>query len=359
MATVQKRGMKWYAIFTDHQGRQRQKSGYTDKTETIRLANRLEDEARRIRLGDVDPQADARRIERAKPANDHLASFKAHMASKKRHPKHIAYTAKDVERCFAHAGITSAAQLTLPQVDAWRSSCLNTGYPEHHDQNGTPTPDSRKTANRRIASVRAFLRFLHRIGAVERVVTDGYELLDTKGHETKQRRALSADESRQLLASCPDVHRREIYRFALLTGFRRSEIASMTPASFDFSHRTITVLASDAKHKGDHQIIPMHKALIVPLTQLCQGKEAGAAIFTFCAEKNVVKVLLGDCKEAGIDTTHVDFHALRHTYISGLAEQNIRPEILMKLARHRQLQTTLRYYVHFRPDDERAAIDRL
>src|SRR4051794_264008 len=97
MATVQKRGKKWYAIFIDADGRQRQKSGYTDKGKTQQLADRLENEGRAIRLGDVDPQAEARRVERAKPISTQLADYKVKLQAAGRTQNHVAYTIADVE----------------------------------------------------------------------------------------------------------------------------------------------------------------------------------------------------------------------------------------------------------------------
>lgn len=55
----------------------------------------------------------------------------------------------------------------------------------------------------------------------------------------------------------------------------------------------------------------------------------------------------------------MDFHCLRHTFITRLAEANIHPKILQLLARHSTLETTLTYYTHFRQDDERKAIGLL
>lgn len=359
MATVQKRGDKWYAIFKDSNGKWRQQVGYTDKSETVGLARRLEDEAHKIAIGYIDPQAQARRVERAEPVAAHLEMFKARMESKSPHPNHVQYTLKDCQRLIEFSGITTAAAITLPMVDAWRSHCLTKGYPDHRHPDGDPIPDSRKTANRRVSSVKAFLRFLASVGAIDRVVIDSYEMLHTKGHETKHRRAMSKAEAEALIAKCPNEHRRELYRFALLTGFRRSECASMTSASFNFDRRTITVWAKFAKRKTDNQIIPMHSRLVEPLKKLVAGKAVEAPVFNVPNRTDVVPTLHADCKAAGVSPTNIDFHALRHSFCSLLAENNIRPEVLMKLARHRDIATTMRYYVHFKADDERAALERI
>ncbi|HZL37322.1 MAG TPA: tyrosine-type recombinase/integrase [Tepidisphaeraceae bacterium] len=359
MATFVKRSGKWGFKYRDHNGKQIWVTGYTDKKETQRLADERENAARRIKLGDIDPAADSRRIERAKPSADHLAAFKASMQANARSDNHVAYTVRDVRLCIERAGITSASALTRAHVDQWRTFCRTVGYPEWHSPTGPAKPDSRKTVNRRVSSVRAFLNYLQETGAVERNILSRFKMLETKGHETRHRRALTLDEAKALIEKTPDAHRRTLYLFALRTGFRRAECESMTPASFDFAKRTVKVNAADAKYKGEHQILPMHPALVGPLQALCKGKARDAAIFAVPRKQIAVSVLHADCAVAGVDTREIDFHALRHSFITHLADQNIRPEVLMKLARHRDIRTTLKHYVHFRPDDERSALERL
>ena len=55
MATLVKRGKKWSIKMYDHNGEQKWITGYTDKAETQRLANRLENEKTAILRGDIDP----------------------------------------------------------------------------------------------------------------------------------------------------------------------------------------------------------------------------------------------------------------------------------------------------------------
>jgi len=361
MATVTRKvkGGKWYAIFTDDQGRQRWKTGYTDKAETQRMANRLEDEAKKVRMGDIDHQAVTRRMERNRPMAEHIESFRQAMVGLGRSSNHIAYTIRDVELCIDHTGITNPNQLTKTQVELWRTHCLTKGYPDWRHPDGPPNRDSRKTVNRRIASVRAWLYHLMDKLAVDRNVLFRMKMLDCEGHQTFKRRALTKAESGLLVDKTPDPHRREIYRFILHTGLRRAETAHMKPSNFNFTNRTITVIASEGKRKGENQIIPMHPALVDPLKELCNGKKSTDRIFDVPRKQVAVAVLHGDCLAAGIDTRDVDFHALRHTYITHLAEAGVRPEVLQKLARHDEIKTTLSYYVHLRPDDEHNAIAML
>ena len=153
--------------------------------------------------------------------------------------------------------------------------------------------------------------------------------------------------------------RKEIYQFAFLTGFRFSEIASMTLSSFDFTRKTVTVRACDAKNKNKDQTIPLHPKLIEILKPLCEGKGRNDAVFEMMRREDAANLVREDCAAAKVDTTHVDFHALRHTFITRLAESNVHPKVLQALARHSNIETTLKYYTHFKRDDEHKAIEDL
>ncbi len=52
------------------------------------------------------------------------------------------------------------------------------------------------------------------------------------------------------------------------------------------------------------------------------------------------------------------FHTLRHTFISHLVMDGVPLPTVMKLARHRSIQMTLRY-AHLAPGHERSAVERL
>lgn len=61
------------------------------------------------------------------------------------------------------------------------------------------------------------------------------------------------------------------------------------------------------------------------------------------------------CKEAGIE--YKTFHALRHTYITRLAENNIQPKIAQVLAGHSDYSTTMNVYTHISDQQKQQAID--
>lgn len=343
MACVIKRGKVWYVKYRDVQGKQKLEKAYTDKARSVALANSRQNEVTGIRNGDIDPQQEQRKAERVRPVADHIRDYRIALEARGSSDNHVAYTVADIEKCFAHAGVCYANTLTRTHVDRWVVSLTN---------------DTPRTVNRRVGSVQAFLRHLQAAGAVTEYVLHKYPKRKTQGTDKRKRRALTADECARLTTSkrVPE-DRRFVYRFALLTGLRFAEIASMTPTSFNFTQGTITVRANDAKNKNRDQVVPMSPKLVDGLKKLCKGSDE--AIFALPERTQAARLLRKDCEAAGIDTDRIDFHGLRHSYITRLAEAKVHPKVLQELARHSSIDTTLRYYTHFRREDERNAIGLL
>ena len=60
--------------------------------------------------------------------------------------------------------------------------------------------------------------------------------------------------------------------------------------------------------------------------------------------------------EAGRD---VDFHSLRHSFITNLSLAGVHPSVAQKLARHSNILLTMKYYTHVLHDSEVSAIQAL
>lgn len=344
MATVTRKvkGGKWYAIYTDQSGKQKWKTGYTDKAETQRLADRLENEARQVRLGDVDPQQELRRIERAKSIADHVAQYKASLQAAGRDKNHVAYTIRDIELFVGHSATTHAAAITRTQVESWKLGMIQEGS------------DSHRTINRRVGSLQALLKWLHGRGVIGEYVLHKLPKLKTGGKQAKRvRRPLTAEEASKLLNKAP-ADRADIYRFSLFSGARYSAIAQLSVSDVDL---TAWVMSLKKKHvAGGTYAVPIHPTLKPILARLIQGKARDARVFNVMRREQASKLIKADLAAAEVDARSVDFHALRHTFITNLAKANVHPKIAMELAGHSSLEMTLGFYTHFRADDKVAAL---
>ena len=86
-----KRRACWYIGYTDHRDKRRMVRGFSDKSETERLAAKLEEEARQIRQGLKSP--DEPPACRRRPLASHVDDFETQMRSRDVTGKHVA------ERC--------------------------------------------------------------------------------------------------------------------------------------------------------------------------------------------------------------------------------------------------------------------
>ena len=174
------------------------------------------------------------------------------------------------------------------------------------------------------------------------------------------------------------------YRVALGTGFRVKELRTLTPASFDLDGNPPTVkvaaayskrrrqdiqpIRSDladtlrpwlAQHKHDQRLFPLphntSKMLQRDLAAARSSWNAEALTDTEKERRNASDFLRYQ------DTTGrvADFHALRHTYISGLVASNASVKTAQELARHSTPVLTIGRYSHTRLHDLIGALDAL
>jgi hypothetical protein len=170
------------------------------------------------------------------------------------------------------------------------------------------------------------------------------------------------------------------YRVALCTGFRASELRRLKVSSFDLDSDppTITVLGKN----GDIDAQPIHPdqaALIRPWLAGREGK-----VFTRLPG-NTARMIRADQKAARtawIESAKTpeerkarensdflryrnaagevsDFHATRHTYISGIVASGASVKTAQELARHSRAELTIGRYSHTRLHDIKGAVPTL
>lgn len=171
------------------------------------------------------------------------------------------------------------------------------------------------------------------------------------------RRDLTDEEQSKLAGSTErsDVVRFELsgpsramlYRMALGTGFRRTELQSLTPASFDLENGTVTLAAKFSKHrKSDVQIMPKW------LTDTIRKWLADGNPLWPNLTKHTSKMIRADLEAAGIPyriegingPLFADFHSLRHTYVTMVSRMPIPVRDQMMLSRHSTAALFLQRY---------------
>ena len=183
--------------------------------------------------------------------------------------------------------------------------------------------------------------------------------------ETQKRRAATAAELAKILKTTeggPELYgltgheRVMLYRLALNTGFRVSELASLSPASFYLAAKPpyVYLTAASAKNKTEvDQPLPM--PLVAPLKAFLKGLPADDLIWPGDWRLSAAEMLRTDLTAAGVDHEtrdgKLDFHALRTTFISNLARSGVHPKKAQDLARHSDINLTMAFYTKLKRDE--------
>jgi len=165
--------------------------------------------------------------------------------------------------------------------------------------------------------------------------------------------------------SGPD--RAMLYRLAGFTGLRVGELATLTPLHFalDSAPPTVTVEAADAKGKRLEPLpLPAHVVAVVRpwLAKKSQRKPLWPGAWV--RSKQYVRWLESDLKRAGVAAQDAQgrkatFHGLRRRYVTSVIKTGAGIHEVKRLARHRDLKTTLEYYTDETLADLGAIADRL
>ena len=368
MASVFKRKDKngrkspcWTIQYMDAHGKSRQKKGFTDKQESQRLANKLEHEAKLRRDGLIDSAAEDLATQAKRCAVSHLDEFLGTIRSKGRTEKHVKLISTRIRAVLDEAGIATPSEITHDRVEKAIVAIQRRG-------NLSP-----RTVNHYIQAIKEFVNWLIPRRLAANPLLD-LELRNTEVDIRKKRRALAQDEMSQLVEAArasdqeyqcySGEQRARIYLLSYLTGLRKSEVASLTPESFEFTGQTptLTLEARDSKHRK-RDVLPLHPQLVDLLQQWLPEYPPGEPLFPKLGKRKAYAMIRKDLEAAGIPFTtkdgDADFHAAgRHTYITELLRNGTSLVVARELARHADVKMTMRY-THIGLEDQAKGIKNL
>jgi integrase/recombinase XerC len=238
-----------------------------------------------------------------------------------------------------------------------------------------------RTSNAYLKDMKAFCRWLVKDTRMPASPLAHLETGNAEVDRRHDRRELEAEELRQLLRvtrasertfrglTGPD--RFTLYLTACATGFRASALASLTPESFDLDGETPTVTLAARNNKSRKlKVQPLKPSVADLLRDYLDGKPAGRPVWggtgTWARDHKGAEMLRLDLEAAGIPYAvegpdgplFVDFHALRHTYLTLGGRAGIDLRTLQGLAGHSTPNLTARYS-HRRLYDLAGAVEKL
>jgi integrase len=370
----------WQITFTTESGKPRTVVGLLDKRESLRLGARLEDDADKRRRGLSDDRAESMAVQAKRPIGEHLTEYAAHLSSKGNTARHNKETLAMLRRMVAACHWTAPAD-----VDATRA----VGFLNAIRAKGR----SACSFNAHRTALRGFSRWLWTSGRLASDPLVGLPRQNQTAAPVNPRRALDDDEARRLLAAAergprafaltgPD--RAALYRASMVTGFRRGELASLTPQSFDLDADppTVTVEAGYSKRRR-RDVQPLRADVAEWFRGFLRGKPRGVPVWGSAVRTgDMVRADLRRAKAQWIRETPdrgtrrerrdadflserdsagrvADFHAAgRHTYITRLGRAGVSMKVAQGLARHSTINLTAGY-THMGLSDHTAALDSL
>ena len=410
---VRRKSEKYYAVFVDFAGVLRRIPLYPDRQSSegmARVVNRLNslrasnetlppDLARDVADmpgGILDRLArwDIIRPEKAamaKPLAMHVEDWRASILAKGGTAQHAETSASRVRRIVAGLGLKTVADVSPGRVQTFLAALRQS----RTDAKGIIHRGiSAASFNHYLVAARSFFRWMIRDGRASSNPLEHLQGVNAGSDKRHERRALCVDELRALLdttAAGPDRYgmsgavRALLYRLAVETGLRSTELASLTRGSFHLGENpTVTIAAAYAKNRRE-DVLPLRPGTATALADHLRGKMPVASAFNMPNRFRIIDGMKADLtaartawiaaagsqaereeREASTFLAYrddagrcADFHSLRHTFISNLAAGGVHPKTAQRLARHSTIGLTMDRYTHLRREDLAGAIGTL
>ncbi len=383
MASIyrRKKGGYYYITYHVRPGKRRTVKGARDRATTEALARKLESDAMLRAHGVIDPQAEKLARNGSMPLEAHIEAFETALRAKGDTEEHVRRTLSFIRGLADACGFEHLADVDATKVSAHVRHLKRTGM-------------GARSINARLTAFKSLTAWLVR---TERLRTDPMKQvakLNARTDRRRQRRALSDEELARLIYAAehgpvvlrlagPD--RAMLYRLAVETGLRANELRSLTRGSLDLRNpeaATVTVEAAYSKHRRE-DVLPLRPDLARAMAAYIADRPDNGQLFTVPRES--APMLRTDLRRARAwwirETRNrderrkrrrsdflaardasdrvVDFHALRHTFITRLARSGVAPAVAKSLARHSTITLTMDHYTHTLIEDERSALARL
>jgi integrase len=370
MAGVRKKprtkGGTFQGWFNDVAGKRRYFSGTRDRAETLRMAQRLEDDHRQVRLGYRPAPTSADRFSQrqfAEARDEYLGWGRAQGGRGGRGWSVIHSRTQETKLRWwqDQLGLSTLSDLPgiLPRVEKALRELQTSGL-------------TGKTLTNYVGPLGAFCNWCVQRGYLEADPIAAIAPFDTTP-QTK-RRAMTPEEIARLLEVSPPG-RRLLYEVAFLTGLRVNELRSLTTAHLDVEHSGLQLDAEWTKNRKPG-FQPLPEALTNRLREYIASGETARLYADAFGEgvpnapsdpllyvpSHPARVMGRDLGVAGIQkhesSGKLDFQACRVAYINLIIESGVNVKEAQELARHSTPQLTMNVYGRTRPERLHQAVER-
>ena len=329
-----------------------------------------------VSIGLIDPE----RVAVKKLLTKHLDDYATTLRSKGNSEKYVRLARARIERVFDGCGFRYWSDISASKILGFLGD-LRT---PKKDGEKTIPGISAATFNYHLGATKSFCRWMVKDRRATLSPVSHLEILNVRTDRRHDRRALTEKELRRLIEAAKrgtelfgrdrdgiiawrmtGGDRAMLYRLAVETGLRVGELRSLTPSSFDLDAEvpTVSVLAAYSKHRRD-DTLPLLGSTAAQLGEYMMEMDPTERVFKLPPRQGLAEMLRVDLEAAGIPYRDganqvVDFHALRHTFITNLANGGVHPKTAQVLARHCTITLTMDRYSHTGRAADAAALGAL
>lgn len=386
-----KRAGSWTVEFRTGAGRLCRLAAFKDRRASAELAETVE-ALLACRATGSRPDADlSRRVERlpfraldrlrewgildprftaaVKPLSEHVGDWERSLTASGRTEKHVSGSAGAVRELLETLGWVFWSDLDAGEAENALAKLRNEG---RELKKGKRRRLSARRSNAMLGALRQFSRWMVREGRAAENPLERLRPLNAETDRRHVRRAFRIEELRRLIAAAEagpvvrgmlGAERALLYRLAAESGLRAGELRALTRGSFDLDGLTVTVEAATAKNRR-RDVLPIRAETAAMLGRHLARKAPAAPAFTMPEPTRTAEMIRVDMDAAGIAPVDefgrvLDFHSLRATCATLLAEAGVPLTTAQAILRHSDVRLTARVYTTRFRDTEASAVARL